>query len=1321
MNIWGMLKQRRKTAIIAIIIIIIIGGYVFLRGPYVSNFMKMAVLSNLQKAIGRHVIAQKIYLNLFPLFVEARGVKVFDEQGTRLFAAEKVKGYIGLSEIFSRRLVIERIVVTTPEVWLDPSQMDDIKNNLDKYNAGKNGLVNINLRAVHVDNGSIAYIDRESGYDVKAEGVELEAVFKENPEIRLTIENLTPSYKEQQGKPLKIKTSAVVGPDGVDFKTLNIVSLGSDMQAEGKYSKDDHAEFKVGLTMLVDSVKQWLSLKGPGDGTINANGRIMSSDGMKGIMLDLNVKGRFYLETLMEILGVSPDYDIKGRVDFDGKINGALKSIAATGSVRLQKGSLFGVKIDDLKSDVAYNNDVLSFKNGKGGFYGGRGFAEASLPIPDLKTYYLNVRFYDVNSAPIMLLVGLDDLPIPPGKLSGEFTTNSVEFDPAGKFAYKPLNPTEDPIGRIESVEGGFKINGQLVTLTEIKMSSKATRAVLNGTYEISSDTLNLTGNLDSSDLNELASPYFRRLRGRGEMEFALQGTSDEPLLNVKATGHDVSVDNYYLGGALLDVSYTKQALRILKAKSSIGTKTHEAEGVIMFPAAQSPFDFSSPVYDITASVSGGEINDLLNALNISMPLKGSFDARLSVKGADDNPEIAGNVRVSDAVAYGRKITGANFDMSYTDEGLKISNALVKINDQYALFEGRLGNDKSIQFKASSDGLKMSGLFADELPFDYLLRFSANGSGSLDNPFIEASFRLSNGKYKGKNIGSGRIELNVKDKNLNVGGRIMDDKIEIKGSVRLEGDYAWKADMKVSQGRYDFLFMSYFKKVPDDFLFSLGGDMKLSGNKDHVNAEIDIARLNINAYGQAIVGDNAIKLTVKDKKIIFDRLALRSGKSLIAIKGDFVYGESYNLTLDGTASLAPLAGFSDKIASISGIADFKLTVSNGWEAPRFNGAMAIANGLIEARGFSQRLSSINGNVSFEGDKAVLKTMEAKIGGGDIAMSGILNLKGLKVDKFYLDTAIENVSLPLSRKFGVNFGGQIVYRGTADSQDVTGNIKINRANYKERIEWKTWLVSSSPLVPKGKSEVMTESSAGSAIGLNVKIHGSEKIIVDNNIANAPLKVEMYLRGTVAKPLLFGKIETNEGKVFFRNSEFNIINARADYADADEAKPYIVINADTVIKGYHIWLNLEGSGDKFELSLISDPPLDEVEILGLVTLGDFGNKLEGIESGIGAAEATSFLTGKYQDLAEERMKEMTGLDRFQIDPYVSSKTGAVSPRVTASKKLAGEKLYVTYAATVGGANEQELKLEYLLGSNVSLLGGQDERGSLGGDLKFRFQFK
>jgi translocation and assembly module TamB len=242
-------------------------------------------------------------------------------------------------------------------------------------------------------------------------------------------------------------------------------------------------------------------------------------------------------------------------------------------------------------------------------------------------------------------------------------------------------------------------------------------------------------------------------------------------------------------------------------------------------------------------------------------------------------------------------------------------------------------------------------------------------------------------------------------------------------------------------------------------------------------------------------------------------------------------------------------------------------------------------------------------------------------------------------------------------------------------------------------------------------------------MNIRVSGGENILIDNNMARTPVRIsgDMILRGTVTGPILFGRLESNEGYVYFRNNEFKIIFASVDFADPNRIKPVVNLTAEITVKGYNIKLVLEGQMDHFNLSLSSDPHLEESDILALLTVGQVGKQLKGLEGGIGAGEATSFITGKVQDVIEERLRSITGLDRFQVEPYVSNKTGTVGPQVTVSKRLIGDKLFVTYSNPIGSTEEQIIKLEYLLEKNVSLVGVRDEKGSLGGDIKFRFEFK
>ena len=161
-----------------------------------------------------------------------------------------------------------------------------------------------------------------------------------------------------------------------------------------------------------------------------------------------------------------------------------------------------------------------------------------------------------------------------------------------------------------------------------------------------------------------------------------------------------------------------------------------------------------------------------------------------------------------------------------------------------------------------------------------------------------------------------------------------------------------------------------------------------------------------------------------------------------------------------------------------------------------------------------------------------------------------------------------------------------------------------------VEWRSWLLTSKA-IQKPKSEVSVLEKAE----LNIRISGSENISIDNNIARAPVSIsgDMIVKGTIVNPILFGRLESKEGYVYFRNNEFKIIFASVDFADPNRIKPIINLTAETNVKGYDIRLNLEGQLDHFDLAMSSDPHLDEVDILSLLTVGQVGKQLKGLEGG------------------------------------------------------------------------------------------------------------
>ena len=1293
--------------------VLLIGIIIFVsRGPHISNALKKIILPELENMTGRKVIAQSIYLNLFPLFIEAKGVKLFDDEGNRVLTVDRIKGYPKLSAIRRKKIALKRIVLKEPELWTDREQADDIIKRVKEYLSKEDPKkMKVVVDVIEVRDGGFGFYDPAYGAVLRGKGLSGEILLGETARMKAGIKEFISNIR---GFPeLKVGADAVLffRKDGIDIKNVTLRAYDSELKAGGFYSAEGKGDIKTAIELSADSVKKVFGLKSSGEGKIFAKGDIKFGEGAP--FVDIKVSGNFYLQSLMEILKVKER--VEGWVDFDGKISGAGSKITGKADATLKKGNLFDVAVDSLKCNIVYGNGAMSFKNGKAELYNGRADAEATLKMPKVDHYSVRVNFTDVDSQPAFKLIGMD-IEAPKGKVKGELFSSDSEFNPSGWFSYNSEHTGSDLIGRVKRIKGEFKVQGDMLSLSNAEVRTEKSALDINGTVAMSASALNLKGKLITHDIADLTSPYFDLLKGTGDFTGTIIGKFDDPLISGAVRMTSASLKGYGLDNVSGEMSYRKNLLEIRSLSVKSKDEEHTARGYVKFNAAKKIFDLKQPDYNLAVSLRGADIERLVTAFYKKLPLKGRLNTDFKIAGNASYPEYSGSAIVMNAEAYKFSADSLATDFSYRHKDIAVKRALIKKGISAMTVEGSISDMEKFSFNASGSKLFLKDMGLRGMPDDAVLNINATGSGTFDNPSITINGKLSGGTFKGRPLGTGAMNASIKNKDILFSAALFNEKVIMKGKGYLSDLLPWSAELTMSSGRYDFLLSPLLKDVPDDLVVNMKGSAVMSGTRKTFSASAVLNQVNAALYGHSFSNDSDIKFRFDNRKMSFSAFTMRSGNASFRMRGSMEIGRDYNISLEGSSALSALKGFSNKIGALRGDADFALTVAGKWDNPQISGNLNVSNGLFGLKDIHQRVSSINGLFYFEGNKIAIRKLSGKLGGGDIDATGVVYLSGFKLKRFYLDTKLNNITTSVSKDFSVNFHGNVLYKGTLDAQNITGDVRVNRARYRERLEWKSWLLKA-----KAAERPRGELTGVEKAVLNVRIYGAENIIVDNNIARAPLKVDMVLRGTIGQPLLFGRIESKEGKVYFRNNEFRIMNASADFTDQNRINPVMEIVAQTIVKGYNIRLSLEGQVERFNLSLVSDPPLEETDILSLLTIGQIGKQLKGLEGGIGAGEAASFLTGKVQDVFEERIKSITGIDRVQVDPYVSKSTGTVGPRVTASKRLLGDKLFVTYTSAVGSTEEQVLKLEYILDKNVSLVGVRDEKGSVGGDIKFRFEFK
>jgi translocation and assembly module TamB len=481
-------------------------------------------------------------------------------------------------------------------------------------------------------------------------------------------------------------------------------------------------------------------------------------------------------------------------------------------------------------------------------------------------------------------------------------------------------------------------------------------------------------------------------------------------------------------------------------------------------------------------------------------------------------------------------------------------------------------------------------------------------------------------------------------------------------------------------------------------------------------------RLSVFIGDYRIDNDSDVKLAAEGGKISIRALNFVGADTRFGVSGWVRPMAEMDIALKGSVNLSILKLLYREVEYATGVAEVKFGIRDDWKKPDMTGELVLRNGEVKIKDIPQRFSALNSKIVFEQGRIVTDSLSGEVGGGTLSASGWAQLSGVKLRAFSAKTSMENVTVRYPEGLVSTLSGELYYDGDASEQSLAGDITIRRARYDKRVEWKSMLVDiGRGLYQKKKTEVGWIGDTQ----INVRFHGENNILFQNNLAKMPLDVDVFLRGTVNHPQLLGRIEARKGVVYFRRNEFKILRATVDFVDPNRMNPVLDIQAETLVREYTIRLAVTGTADHAVVTFISEPSLVDSDILAMLALGKTGSELKGKETGVGVGEATSFATGQFQDVIERNARRLTGLDRFQVDPYVGKSDTSV-PRVTVGKELVQNKLFVTYSSNVGAtAPEQNFRIEYVLNRHFSLVGEgvetENNGTNIGADIKYRFEFK
>lgn len=1304
----------KKRILLYIALILILALFfslaVYLRSERFSTQLKNILIPQLEKATDAEVYIGRVFLNPFPLYLELQEVKIRDKKDHQSLFIKKGRIFFLPSRLIAKQLYLSRIELTDL----------DLKSPYDKllpFFAKKARIKNRGFEIIPVEillNGGTIEIAADS-----------EKFILSNPSIRVNLKkgsinigNLRFLYRGTKGVklPLNIKGRLFFLRNGedIELKELIINDSHSRVVLKGLYRKNKLRGFITGRLSSL-SLPLFLDIPSNLMAELNLDGsfslkNILPERSIKEYLKTLNyrlkLKGFTDLQFLMNLL--KEKEPLYGRTYFKGLLKGSFYSPELSLTADMKKGNIYGIDTDEVKTEIRYTQGILSFRNSTIRTYNGTAKAEVEIALPHVRWYSISVMAEDLDSAPLFKLIKWNP-GLPSGKVRGYLVSTGKRFSPSGRFIFKSLSRGDGTslLDDIKHIEGIFHLSGSTLRLKTLNIKTLTSNITSRGLVDLKTGNMSFKFTLNTQNIGDLLKA--EGFTGKARIDGNVAGKTSAPVINGRIKATSVNIDGFASGDIQGRLSYSKGIINIHSLVGAMYQGQYTLKGHI-YTGSSKPFVIKKTDLLINLSFSSIPVNSVVNRLPIKgiNDLEGHISGNAIITGSLKSPEFEAKFQSVDLNYHNIPIGTLKANLSFKDHHYFVDD--ISIKKGHSLIKGAFFYYGDGQYEIKDGQILLS---SKDIPVGFNREIILKGHLWGNSKGSEDKIQFK-GILSGKNTELGKIKMNYVNGIIDIGSLLFKDHIRIKGRLSTNKNADWTLSIKANNGRYDELLRYFVKDIPDELVLNLSAVSRLYGRGLNFNGDITFRKFICNLYGYNFVNIGDILLSLKENTLTIDSFRMKAGPATFNLMGDITTSGRINITAYGSSYLTPLKTLISGIESIRGDVDFVLGLTGTTKAPIINGGIVINNTTIELTPFIERIKGITGYAYIDNNRVVIESLSGRFGGGDISLIGSADIGNWEFKNYNIDVTLKDVTLKPLDNVWFSADGQISFSERKGTPLIVGDLGISKARFKRDINWRAMILSRRIPVKTHRAKIgQTE--------LNITLSGDEDILIDNNLVTAPAKIDLLIRGTISNPAILGRIELLGGKFFFRNNEFKIEKASADFVDPQGIYPFFDIIASTRVHDYNITLSLNGYVDEFKLNLNATPYLNEMDILSLLTLGRVTKNLRGLEGGIGVAEATAFLTGQLQNTIEERIQSITGFDRIEVEPYISEKTGEISPRVTVAKRLLSDRLYVTYSTSFGSEAEQFLKLEFALSDNISLVGERDETGTIGADIKFRVEFR
>lgn len=870
-------------------------------------------------------------------------------------------------------------------------------------------------------------------------------------------------------------------------------------------------------------------------------------------------------------------------------------------------------------------------------------------------------------------------------------------------------------------------------------------------------------GDMDQSGL--LSRNILNNISGKAGFEAHISGNTTSPVLTGSINVNNAHLADYNFDDLSAKLNYRNGVISLDQLDMVYRETSIKGEGKLEFLEDNTLIDFNFLTSDVVYDIA----NQILlehNVIKTPLPLKGSVEANLNIKGDINKPRLKGYLSSLNTTleVENKDIVFDYCELTFekSKQGIQINDFKVNRGDAFLFASGNYLDDKlDINFNLTD--YPLAEIYPDRLEGKVQLKGRLIGSSM--KPEINSQVIAREVKYLQQDIGKLEGNISFDTEVMKVDSLAWfsgNNKYTINGEIKnIFTDPLLALQMETTTGSIkDFMFPGFntdFKQfsIPEDYYFE--GLVTASGELSNILGELDLTfyskdnkAMKVSVIGKAgkqiefdlqgenveiknliktykdgeisglldfsgsltgSIGEIEAKLTTAIKKAqvgefpiesINGKLELISGKK-IHLNQKMLLGSNCNLNVRGQLPLS--AGFSNINLQVD-MQDFPLSLLSAYYP-----GLPVMDGKL------------SGNIAFAGSpekpdlsgNATLRDGKIDFNLPDVfkELNGELDLSGNEIEV----TAING-------KYG---DGDVILKGlikpfSEENWDLhlTGKqCPFNYGSFTGRFD-PDLKISGTFYAPSLKADLYTYNLT---IGLPVEWPASSEEKVeypdfditiypgeDVYLSNQNIKV-MIQEGSLNITAQDNQIEfegildSEQGTFDYYNNKFIVEEARAVFERYSGYIPKLDVKAWTNISGTRVEVQINGKADNMITVFRSSPPLSEKEILALLTSkGGIGEFVSGNWENIFAREIFRILHSKLQlDFVDELQTSFK--DIFKLDRFEvdTYNLGWDNQIAIYIGKYFSEKLYLEYTSVMTPEERDgELSLRYYFTDNLLFKG-------------------